>query len=126
LNNVRSQRLINVHGVVANVIVFLAGHDSSLITSSAQNILELLPKTINDVGPFNVIQVITDNVANFKGARRIIEWVHPHIFWFGCLVHTLNHLMHDIVKHTDRGWINDLYKRGKKLIRFVIGHTRVH
>jgi hypothetical protein len=32
---------------------------------------------------------------------KIIERVHPHIFWSGCLVHTLNLLMHDIVKHKD-------------------------
>jgi hypothetical protein len=33
--------------------------------------------------------------------------------------------MHDIVKHKKCGWINDLYKRGKKLIKFVTCHTRV-
>jgi hypothetical protein len=34
--------------------------------------------------------------------------------------------MHDIVKHRECGWINDLYKRGKKLIKFVTCHTRVN
>jgi hypothetical protein len=76
-------------------------------------------KTINDISPSNVIQVITDNATNCKGAGKIIDGVHPHIFWYGCLVLTLNLLMHDIVKHRECGWINHLYKRGKQLIKFV-------
>ena len=34
--------------------------------------------------------------------------------------------MHDIVKHKECGWINELYKRGKQLIKFMTGHTRVN
>jgi hypothetical protein len=109
--NVRNQHLINVLGVSATGAVFLAAHDSFSIIVSSQNIAEILLKTINDVGPSNVIQVITDNAANCKGAGKIIESAHPHIFWFGCLVHTLNLLMHDIVRDKECGWINDLYKR---------------
>ena len=52
--------------------------------------------------------------------------MHPHVFWSGCLVHTLNLLLHNIVKHEECGWINDLYKRGKKLIKFVTCHTSIN
>jgi hypothetical protein len=103
--SVRNQHLINVIGVSASGAVFLAAHDSSSISATSQNISELLLKTIDEVGPFNVIQVITDNAANCKGAGKIIERMHPHIFWFGCLVHTLNLLMHDLVKHKECVWI---------------------
>jgi hypothetical protein len=118
--------LINVLGVSATSVVFLAAHDSSSIIASPQHISDLLLKTINDVGPSNVIQVITGNAANCKGAGKIIEQVHPHIICSGCLVHTLNLLMHDIVKHRKCGWINQLYKRGKQLIKFVTRHTWVN
>jgi hypothetical protein len=53
-------------------LVFLAAHDSSSIIASSQNISDLLLKTINDVGPSKVNQVITDNAANCKGAGKII------------------------------------------------------
>jgi hypothetical protein len=124
--SVRNQHLINVIGVFASGAVFLAAHDSSSISATSQNISELLLKTIDEVGPFNVIQVITDNATNCKGAGKIIERMHPHIFWSGCLVHTLNLLMHDIVKHKECGWINQLYKRGKQVIKYIIEHTRVN
>jgi hypothetical protein len=124
--SVRNQHLINVIGVSASGVVFLAAHDSSSISATSQNISELLLKTIDEVGPFNVIQVIIDNAANCKGAGKIIERMHPHIFWSGSLVHTLNLLMHDIVKHKECGWINPLYKRGKQVIKYITGHTRVN
>jgi hypothetical protein len=100
--NVRKQHLINVLGVSAIGAMFLAAHDSSIIASS-QNIAEIVLKTINDAGPSNVIQIIIDNATNRKGAGKIIERAHPHIFWSGCLVHTLNLLLHDIVKHKECG-----------------------
>jgi hypothetical protein len=34
--------------------------------------------------------------------------------------------MHDIIKHKECTWINDLYKRGKKLNKFITGHSRVN
>jgi hypothetical protein len=34
--------------------------------------------------------------------------------------------MHDIVKHRECGWINQLYKKGKQLIKFITEHTRVN
>jgi hypothetical protein len=60
------QHLINVIGVSASGAVFLAAHNSSSISATSQNISEVLLKTIDEVGPFNVIQVITDNAANCK------------------------------------------------------------
>ena len=124
--NVRNQHLINILGVSSTGAVFLGAHDSSSVMASSQNIADILLKTIDEVGPTNVIQVITDNAANCKGAGKIIERKYTHIFWSGCLVHTLNLLMHDIIKHKECTWINDLYKRGKKLIKFITGHSRVN
>jgi hypothetical protein len=65
--------LINILGVSTIGAEFLAAHDSSSIIASAQNILELSLKTINDVGLSNVIQEIIDNATNCKGAGKIIE-----------------------------------------------------
>lgn len=124
--NIRNQHLINVLGVSSSGVVFITCHDSSSVTASAQNIADLLFKSIKDVGPNNVVQVITDNAANCKAAGKIIERTYPHIFCSGCLVHTLKLLMHDIVKHKECGWIIELYKRGKQHIKFITGHTRVN
>jgi hypothetical protein len=63
--NVRNQHLINVLGVSASGAMFLAAHDSSSIIASSQNISDLLLKTINDVGPSNVIQAVLPEAGAF-------------------------------------------------------------
>ena len=80
--------MINVLGVSASGAIFITCHNSSSISASSQNIANLILQSIKDVGPNNVVQVITDNAANCKAAGRIIERTHPHIFWSGCLLHT--------------------------------------
>jgi hypothetical protein len=87
-----------------------------------------MTKTIQEIGPYIVIRVITDNAANYKEAREIIENMYPNIFWSRCLVHTLNLLMHDIIKMKDHDykWIGALCKRGKKMIKFVTNHGMTH
>jgi hypothetical protein len=87
-----------------------------------------LIKTIQEIELYNIIQVIIDNVANCKVARAIIEDKYPNIFWSGCLVHTMNLLMHDIIKMKDHDyrWISALYKRGKKMIIFTTNLSMAH
>jgi hypothetical protein len=63
--------------------VFLAIHDSSSITTYDQSISSHPLKTINNICPSNVIQVITNNVNSCKGLEKIIEQVHPQPFWIG-------------------------------------------
>jgi hypothetical protein len=81
--NVRNQHLINILGVSTSGAMFLAAHDSSSIIASSQNISDLLLKTINDVGPSNVIQVITDNATNCKGAGKSLSQLIHTSFGLG-------------------------------------------
>jgi hypothetical protein len=126
--NVKGRPLINILGVPTSGAVFLSSHDYSDHYKTGINIAEALIKTIQEIGPYNVIQVIDDNVANCKAARAVIEDRYLNIFWSGCLVHTLNLLMHDIIKIKDHDyrWIGALYKRGKKMIKFIINHSMAH
>ena len=120
--------MINICGVSTSGAVFLSAHDYSDRYKTGINIAQPLLETIQTIGPYNVIQVITDNVANCKATGAIIEDKYPNIFWSGCLLHTLNLLMHDIVKMKDPSyrWIGAWYKRGKKMIKFITNHSMAH
>ena len=119
--DVKGKPLINVLGVSATGAVFLLAQDYSDKFKTAMNVVELLLKNIEAIGPYNVIPVITENAANCKATRTIIEDKYPNLFWSGCLVHTLNLLMHDIIKlkENEYKWIDELYKKGKHMIRFI-------
>jgi hypothetical protein len=71
--NINGKPLINILGVSASGAIFLSSHDYSDRFKTVINIAEALIKTIESIGPHNVIQVITSNVANCKAAGAIIE-----------------------------------------------------
>ncbi|GFY88715.1 hypothetical protein Acr_06g0006550 [Actinidia rufa] len=98
-SNLKNQPLINVMAVSGGKAIFLNGHDVSAVEKTGANIAELLLKAIDFVGPSNVVQVVTDNASNCKSAGGIIKRKRPHIFWSGCLAHTLNLLMKDTAKY---------------------------
>eukprot|EP00253_Pinus_taeda_P002041 PITA_02041 len=126
--NVKGKPLISVLAVSVSGAIFLSAYDYSDKFKTAINIVEPLLEAIDRFGPYNVIQVITDNAPNCKVAGAIIEDKYPNIFWFGCLVHTLNLLMHGIVKNKNEHykWIGDLYNKGKQMIKFITNHSNTH
>eukprot|EP00253_Pinus_taeda_P025103 PITA_25103 len=126
--NIKGKPLISVLAVSVSGAIFLTTHDYSNKFKTAINIAQPLLETIDRIGPYNVIQVITDNAPNCKAAGAIIEDKYPNIFWSGCLVPTMNLLMHDIVKNKNEHykWIGDLYKKGKQIIKFITNHSNTH
>lgn len=88
--NVKGKPLISVLAMSVSGAIFLTAHNYLDKFRTAINIAEALLETIDHIGPYNVIQVITDNAPNCKAAGEIIEDKYPNIFWSECLVHTLN------------------------------------
>ena len=126
--NVKGKPLISVLAVYVSGAIFLSSYDYSDKFKTDTNIVESSLETIERIGPYNVVQLITDNATNCKAAGAIIEDKYPNIFWSGCLVHTMNFLMHDIIKNKQPQfkWLGDLYKRGKKMIRFITNPSNTH
>jgi hypothetical protein len=78
--HVKGRPLINVLGVFASGVVFLSAHDYLDCYKTVINIAKPLIKTIQDIGPYNVIQFIIDNVANRKAVKTITKDMYPNIF----------------------------------------------
>jgi hypothetical protein len=72
--------------VSASVAIFLSAHDYLDHYKTGINIVEPLIQTIQEIGQYNVIQVITSNVASCKVTGEIIEDMYPNKFgqfvWF--------------------------------------------
>ncbi|XP_057469642.1 uncharacterized protein LOC130758708 [Actinidia eriantha] len=124
-SNIKNQHLINIMAVSGGKAIFINWHDVSSMEQNATNIAELLFKAIDYVGPSNVVQVVTDNAANCKAAGTIIQRKYGHIFWSGCLAHTLNLLMKDIAKseHPSLSFVDETYKRGKAVVKYIKNHS---
>jgi hypothetical protein len=77
---------------------FLESVNASSETADAQMLAALLEKRIDVIGRDKVVQIVTDNGANFKAARRLLERKIPHLFWTPCAAHCLDLMLEDIGK----------------------------
>ena len=64
--------------------------DCSGELKDAQFIADILIKSIEQIGPCKVVQVITDNAPVCTATGLIVESKYDHIFWTPCIVHNLN------------------------------------
>lgn len=66
-------------------------------------IASFLLKSVEEIGPSNVLQMVINNAGKYKAAGKEIERVHMHIFLSPCVVHPLNLIFKDIA--VEFSWI---------------------
>jgi hypothetical protein len=96
--------------------VFDRSEDVSGATKNADRLADVMRFTIEDIGPDNVVLVVSDNAANAKAAGKSLEDEFPHIMWVGCITHSLNLLLKDIGK---LDWAETVLKRATQLVKVV-------
>ncbi|XP_038698018.1 uncharacterized protein LOC119995576 [Tripterygium wilfordii] len=96
-------------------------------------IFGLMKEVIEEVGPQNVVQVITDNAKNYAGAGLLIEGLYPNIVWTPCVVHTLNPALQNLcmaknlennqVTYDQCCWITILSDDAVFIKNFIMNHS---
>ena len=130
-----SQRrpLINFMAVTESGPMFLKAVDCTGEIKDKFFIYGLLKEVIEDVGPQNVIQVITDNAKNCAGAGHLIETQFENIVWTPCVVHTLNLALQNIcmakniennqLTYEECSWITDLAEDVVFVKNYIMNHS---
>ncbi|CAA0840255.1 hAT dimerisation domain-containing protein [Striga hermonthica] len=90
--------------------------------ASTAMLADLLEKQIDKIGKEHVVQIVTDNGANFRAAGRLLMEKIPHLFWTPCAAHCLDLLLEDIGKIPK---FNSCIKTAMKVTRFMYKHGRV-
>jgi hypothetical protein len=86
---------------------------------------------IEDVGPENVIQVITDNYPVCGGAGVLIEEKYNHIQWMPSVAHSLSLALKQIcaamntdnVALEDCQWISEVVEASANIKNFIVDHS---
>ena len=60
--------------------MFLKSVDASDKVESAQLICEMVEEVVQEVGEENIVQIITNNAANYIATGRLFDARHPTIF----------------------------------------------
>jgi oligoribonuclease NrnB/cAMP/cGMP phosphodiesterase (DHH superfamily) len=100
--------------------MFLRAEDCSDEVKDSKFIVDILISAIEQVGPTNVVQVITDNAPICDVAGLIVESRYYHIFWTPCIVHNLNLILEEIEEKTE--WIKEVTGQAREIIKFITNH----
>jgi hypothetical protein len=66
-------------------IFFLSSMDTSNMSKTADKVFEMLDAIVERIGEENVVQVVTDNAANYKAAGQLLMEKRKSLFWTPCV-----------------------------------------
>ncbi|XP_028553850.1 uncharacterized protein LOC114580461 [Dendrobium catenatum] len=84
----RSRTLINFLIYCPRGVSFLKSVDASDITKDASTLCSLFIEIVEWVGPESVVQIVTDNAANYKKAGQLLHERFNNIYWSPCAAHS--------------------------------------
>ncbi|XP_057865649.2 uncharacterized protein LOC131073259 isoform X2 [Cryptomeria japonica] len=116
----RNCPLVNVLAVYTRGAMFLRAVDCEGQLKDSPFIANILFQAIEQVGPQNVVQVITDNAKNCRAAGLLVEERYKHIFWTPCAVHSLNLMLQKIGNKIE--WIKKMYGDAQEIQMFITNH----
>ncbi|KAM0893956.1 hypothetical protein ACQ4PT_024842 [Festuca glaucescens] len=118
----RGHHLINFLVNSPEGTYLLESVDASSECQDAHMIADLLEKRIDDVGRNYVVQVVTDNGANYKAAGKILMDRIPTLYWSPCACHCLDLMLEDIGKLKA---FKKPIARGRRVTTFIYRHDRI-
>ena len=117
--DIQQRPLLNVIVTSPQGPYFLKAIDCSGKKKDATFMFEMLKDAIDEVGPSNVVHVITDAAPVCKAAGLMIQSRYRHIFWTPCCVHALNNLLKDIGKIQ---WNAKIISDAREAQMFICNH----
>ncbi|XP_052155100.1 uncharacterized protein LOC127773117 isoform X4 [Oryza glaberrima] len=132
-SDIRQRSLVNILAVNECGPIFLQAINNEDEVNTKEYIAEKLIAVIEDVGPENVVQVITDNDPVCRAAGLLIEEKYDHIQWMPCIAHTLSLALKDVfspnntgdVAFKDSHWISEVVEDAIMIKNFIINHTMI-
>ncbi|KAM0901827.1 hypothetical protein ACQ4PT_019729 [Festuca glaucescens] len=118
----RSRHLVNFLVNSPAGTYFIDSVNISSVVADKELLVDLMEKRINDIGRQYVVQICTDNGANYKAAGRVLMDRIPTLWWTPCAAHCLNLMLGSICK------IKQFAKcitNGKRVTTFIYRHIKI-
>ncbi|XP_052736558.1 uncharacterized protein LOC108336843 [Vigna angularis] len=101
--------------------IFLYSLDISDISKIADKVFKMLDDVVEFVGQENVVQVVTDNAANFKAAGELLMQKREKLYWTPCAAHCIDLIFEDFEKNLK---VHELtIKKGRKITTYIYGRS---
>ena len=101
--------------------VFLYSLDTSDISKTKEKVFKMLDDVVEEVGEENVVQVVTDNAANYKSAGKMLMEKRKNLYWTPCTAHCIDLILEDFEKKIT---VHDIsIKKGRKITTYIYSRT---
>nr|GEV15144.1 hypothetical protein [Tanacetum cinerariifolium] len=94
--DIRKRHLINFMVYCSSGISFIKSVDASSIERNAENLCNLFSEIVEMVGVKNVVQMVTDNGANYKAVGILLSERYRIVTGSSCVAHCLNLVLKDV------------------------------
>jgi hypothetical protein len=95
--NIRKDSILNII-IYTPKPYFHSSIDTQDNRHTAEYLSEKISQTMNEIGSAKFLGIITDNAANMKKCGKLLTDQYENTTWVGCLAHTLNLLIGDVLK----------------------------
>ncbi|KMT18372.1 hypothetical protein BVRB_2g025260 isoform A [Beta vulgaris subsp. vulgaris] len=102
--------------------MFLKSIDVTNIIDSAESMFELIKEVVEEVGPKNILQVITPNEEGYAAIGKRLSDTYPTLYWAPCAANSIILMLEDMGKFE---WINAVLEQCKSITRFIYNHSVV-
>lgn len=111
----KGRSLINFLVYSKHGTIFKKSIDASDKAKDANLLCDLLDQFVKEVGPENVVQVVTDNASNYVAAGNKLMNVYPSLYWTPCACHCIDLLLEDIGK---MAWVREVVDQARTITRY--------
>uniref|UniRef100_A0A5K0XSI4 DUF659 domain-containing protein n=1 Tax=Nymphaea colorata TaxID=210225 RepID=A0A5K0XSI4_9MAGN len=92
----RSRTLVNFLVYCPKGTMFLKSLDLSDVPKTVQILFNVFYNVVQEVRPANIVQVFTDNAANYRAAGDLLFQKYGTFFWSPCAIHCVNLMLQDL------------------------------
>ncbi|GKA96869.1 mutator type transposase [Tanacetum coccineum] len=102
--------------------IFLTSIDTSYI-SKTKDVFTMLDEFVEKIGEDHVVQVVTDNVANYKAVGEVLMDKRKKLFWTPCVAPCIDLMLEDFEKKIEEHKVT--IAKGRKVVSFIYNRTRL-
>ena len=97
--------------------VFLSSIDTSDISKTVDKVFAMVDDIVDKVGEENVVQVITDNAANYKAAGEKLMDKRKKLYWIPCVAHCIDLILEDFEKKIEVH--KEIIAKGRQITTYI-------
>jgi hypothetical protein len=114
--NVRKDSIINIM-IYTPTPFFHTSIDTETNRHTGEYLAEKISETMDEIGSEKFLGIISDNAANMKKCGKLLADKYETTTWIGCLAHTLNLLIADLLKMPE---VHEVFKMVVDIVKCVL------